>query len=98
MNKRQGKGGFIPRSSANRYQSLISHEHDDYEVCFPVLSGAISANENRSRALKRETKFPVSACNGRSEGLDVRSKRGLREHDYFEEGRQLEEIAVRALN
>ncbi|KAL6962836.1 hypothetical protein U1Q18_037797, partial [Sarracenia purpurea var. burkii] len=49
-------------------------------------------------ALKRETKFPVSACNGRSEGLDVRSKRGLRRRDFFEEGRQLEEIAVRALN
>ncbi|KAL6962889.1 hypothetical protein U1Q18_037851 [Sarracenia purpurea var. burkii] len=64
-----------------------------------VLSGAYEVcARNVGWALKRETKLPVSACNGRSEGLDVRSKRGLRGRDFFEEGRQLEEIAVRALN
>ncbi|KAL6971614.1 hypothetical protein U1Q18_031294 [Sarracenia purpurea var. burkii] len=74
MNRRKGKGGFIPRSSANQHQTLISHEYDDYEDCFPVLSGASSANKNRPRAPKRGTKFPVSVCNGGSEDPSRQSK------------------------
>ncbi|KAL6965531.1 hypothetical protein U1Q18_036581 [Sarracenia purpurea var. burkii] len=61
MNKMQGKRGLMPRSSANRYQVLISPEHDDYEKCFPVLSGAKGANVNRSRASMREM-IPPGLC------------------------------------
>ncbi|KAL6984516.1 hypothetical protein U1Q18_017893 [Sarracenia purpurea var. burkii] len=87
----------MPRSSANRYQVLISPEHDDYEKCFPVLSGAKGANVNRSRASMREMMPPVIACRGGFEIFDSRSKKGLCERDFVEEGRQLEKIAVRAL-
>ncbi|KAL6962942.1 hypothetical protein U1Q18_037905, partial [Sarracenia purpurea var. burkii] len=41
---------------------------------------------------------PVIAGNGRSEGNDSRPKQGLQERYFVEEGRQLEKIAVMALN
>ncbi|KAL7002165.1 hypothetical protein U1Q18_003319, partial [Sarracenia purpurea var. burkii] len=45
----------------------------------------------------REMIPPVIACMGGSEIFDSRSKKGLCERDFEEEGRQLEKIAVRAL-
>ncbi|KAL6953347.1 hypothetical protein U1Q18_040894 [Sarracenia purpurea var. burkii] len=79
--RKQGKYG---KDSLNRFHALSSPNFEDYDVCFPALSGA--------------SKTPIEDLSSSASNLRGASSTPVRDYDCDEEGRRLERLTVMALN
>ncbi|KAL6988822.1 hypothetical protein U1Q18_014576, partial [Sarracenia purpurea var. burkii] len=79
--RKQGKYG---KDSLNRFHALSSPNFEDYDVCFPALSGA--------------SKTPIEDLSSSASNLRGASSTPVRDYDCAEEGRRLERLTVMALN